>query len=49
VVTYRLLTSGSVEIDMMKKQISKKKLERLTIHGGDYRFPEGLTLNIQVV
>jgi hypothetical protein len=27
-----------VEIDMMKKQISKKKLERLTIHGGDYRF-----------
>ena len=38
VVTYRLLTSGSVEIDMMKKQISKKKLERLTIHGGDYRF-----------
>lgn len=37
-VTYRLLTSGSVEIDMMKKQISKKKLERLTIHGGDYRF-----------
>lgn len=37
VVTYRLLTSGSVEIDIMKKQISKKKLERLTIHGGDYR------------
>lgn len=37
VVVYRLLTSGSVEIDMMKKQISKKKLERLTIHGGDYR------------
>jgi hypothetical protein len=37
VVTYRLLTSGSVEIDMMKKQMSKKKLERLTMQGGDYR------------
>ena len=37
VVTYRLLTSGSVEIDMMKRQISKKKLERLTMQGGDYR------------
>lgn len=37
VVTYRLLTSGSVEIDMMRKQISKKKLERLTMQGGDYR------------
>lgn len=28
---------GSVEIDMMKKQVSKKKLERLTIQGGDFR------------
>ena len=37
VVVYRLLTVGSVEIDIMKKQISKKKLERLTIHGGDFR------------
>lgn len=37
VVTYRLLTAGSVEIDMMRKQISKKKLERLTVIGGDYR------------
>jgi hypothetical protein len=37
VISYRLLTTGSVEIDMMKRQISKKKLERLTIHGGDYR------------
>ncbi len=36
-VSYRLLTTASVEIDMMKKQISKKKLERLTIQGGDYR------------
>lgn len=31
------MTSGSIEIDMMKKQLSKKKLERLTIQGGDYR------------
>lgn len=37
VVSYRFLTSGSVEIDVMRKQMSKKKLERLTIHGGDYR------------
>ena len=37
VMVYRLLTVGSVEISMMEKQISKKKLERLTIHGGDYR------------
>ena len=37
VLVYRLLTVGSVEIEMMEKQISKKKLERLTIHGGDYR------------
>ena len=37
VVAYRLLTAGSVEIDMMEKQISKKKLERMTIQGGDYR------------
>jgi SNF2 family DNA or RNA helicase len=37
VLVYRLLTVGSVEIDMMEKSISKKKLERLTVHGGDYR------------
>eukprot|EP00981_Chlorochromonas_danica_P010315 scaffold3120_cov167-Ochromonas_danica.AAC.2 len=37
VVVYRLLTMGSIEIDMMKKQVSKKKLERLTIQGGDFR------------
>ena len=37
VLVYRFLTVGSVEIEMMEKQISKKKLERLTIHGGDYR------------
>lgn len=36
VAVYRLLTMGSVEIEMMDKQISKKKLERLSIVGGDY-------------
>ena len=36
VVVYRLLTAGSVEIDMMEKQISKKKLERMAVIGGDY-------------
>ena len=34
---YRLLTVGSVEIEMMEAQISKKKLERLSITGGDFR------------
>jgi ATP-dependent DNA helicase len=37
VLVYRLLTVGSVEIEMLEKQISKKKLERLSIVGGDYR------------
>jgi len=37
VVVYRLLTSGSVEIGMMEKQLSKKKLERMAITGGDFR------------
>lgn len=37
VVVYRLLTAGSVEMDMLAKQISKKKLERMTIAGGDYK------------
>lgn len=37
VVVYRLLTAGSVEIEMMERQISKKKLERLAVYGGDYR------------
>lgn len=37
VAVYRLLTKGSVEIEMMETQISKKKLERLSIVGGDYR------------
>jgi len=34
---YRLLTVNSVDIDMMERQISKKKLERMTIAGGDFR------------
>lgn len=37
VVVYRLLTPGSVEIEMMERQISKKKLERLAVYGGDFR------------
>lgn len=37
VAVYRFLTAGSVEIEMMEKQISKKKLDRMTIHGGDFR------------
>lgn len=50
VVAYRLLSAGSVEIDMMHKQISKKKLERITIHGGDYRKAgqrAGVTLTVE--
>ena len=37
VAVYRLLTVGSVDIDMMEKQMSKKKLERMAIVGGDFR------------
>jgi hypothetical protein len=37
VAVYRLLTVNSVDIDMMEKQVSKKKLERMTIAGGDFR------------
>merc|ERR1712157_124839 len=37
VAVYRLLTLGSVDIEMMEKQISKKKLERMAIVGGDFR------------
>lgn len=39
VAVYRLLTHGSVEIDMMEKQISKKKLERMAIQGGNFAKP----------
>ncbi len=38
VAVYRLLTVNSVDwYDMMEKQISKKKLERMAILGGDFR------------
>lgn len=37
VVTYRLITTNSVDIEMLEKQVSKKKLERLAIQGGDFR------------
>jgi len=37
VAVYRLLTVNSVDIEMMEKQVSKKKLERMTIAGGDFR------------
>ena len=37
VAVYRLLTTGCVDIEMMEKQISKKKLERMAIVGGDFR------------
>jgi len=37
VAVYRLLTCNSVDVDMMEKQISKKKLERMAIAGGDFR------------
>ena len=37
VIVYRLLTHNSIEIEVMERQLSKKKLEKLTIHGGDYR------------
>jgi ATP-dependent DNA helicase len=36
VVVYRLLTTGSVEIEMLEKQISKRKLERMAIVGGEF-------------
>ena len=34
---YRLLTSNSVDVEMMEKQISKNKLARMAISGGDFR------------
>jgi len=37
VAVYRLLTVNSVDMEMMEKQVSKKKLERMTIAGGDFR------------
>ena len=37
VAVYRLLTANSVDIEMMEKQISKNKLARMAITGGDFR------------
>ncbi|KAI2506567.1 Class II histone deacetylase complex subunits 2 and 3 [Fragilaria crotonensis] len=37
VAVYRLLTFGSVDIDMMEKALSKKKLERMAIAGGGFK------------
>mmetsp|Transcript_28156 Transcript_28156/g.46635 ORF Transcript_28156/g.46635 Transcript_28156/m.46635 type:complete len:848 (+) Transcript_28156:111-2654(+) len=39
VAVYRLLTAGSVDIEMMEKALSKKKLERMTIAGGEFKKP----------
>jgi ATP-dependent DNA helicase len=39
VAVYRLLTVGSVDIEMMEKAISKKKLERMAIAGGEFKKP----------
>ena len=36
VAVYRLLTANSVEIQMFEKQISKNKLARMTVVGGDF-------------
>lgn len=41
VAVYRLLTVNSVDIEMMEKQISKRKLERMTIAGGEFKKPGG--------
>lgn len=37
VAVYRLLTINSVDIEMMETQISKNKLARMAITGGDFR------------
>eukprot|EP00639_Heterosigma_akashiwo_P034623 CAMPEP_0194723148 /NCGR_PEP_ID=MMETSP0296-20130528/14199_1 /TAXON_ID=39354 /ORGANISM="Heterosigma akashiwo, Strain CCMP2393" /LENGTH=724 /DNA_ID=CAMNT_0039626455 /DNA_START=94 /DNA_END=2264 /DNA_ORIENTATION=+ len=37
VAVYRLVSAGSVEVEMMEKAVSKKKLERMAIVGGDFR------------
>jgi len=48
VVVYRLLTIGSVEIDMMEKQVSKKKLERMCVSGGNFARPGKRTGNTKI-
>jgi ATP-dependent DNA helicase len=37
VAVYRLLTVNSVDVDMMEAQMSKNKLARMAIAGGDFR------------
>jgi ATP-dependent DNA helicase len=37
VAVYRLLTVNSVDVEMMEAQISKNKLARMAISGGDFR------------
>lgn len=37
VAVYRLLTINTVDMEMMEKQISKNKLARMAITGGDFR------------
>jgi len=37
VAVYRLLTVNTVDMEMMEKQISKNKLARMAIAGGDFR------------
>ncbi len=37
VAVYRLLSVGTVDVEMMEKQISKNKLARMAISGGDFR------------
>eukprot|EP00548_Thalassiothrix_antarctica_P008923 CAMPEP_0194133680 /NCGR_PEP_ID=MMETSP0152-20130528/3745_1 /TAXON_ID=1049557 /ORGANISM="Thalassiothrix antarctica, Strain L6-D1" /LENGTH=776 /DNA_ID=CAMNT_0038829025 /DNA_START=397 /DNA_END=2727 /DNA_ORIENTATION=- len=39
VAVYRLLSVGSVDIEMMEKALSKKKLERMAIAGGSFKKP----------
>mmetsp|Transcript_1513 Transcript_1513/g.2056 ORF Transcript_1513/g.2056 Transcript_1513/m.2056 type:complete len:788 (-) Transcript_1513:75-2438(-) len=39
VAVYRLLSVGSVDIEMMEKALSKKKLERMAIAGGGFKKP----------
>ncbi|CAM9739788.1 unnamed protein product [Phaeothamnion confervicola] len=39
VVVYRLITVGSIEVEMLKRQGDKKKLQRMTVDGGCYSRP----------
>eukprot|EP00616_Rhizochromulina_sp_CCMP1243_P008611 CAMPEP_0118998780 /NCGR_PEP_ID=MMETSP1173-20130426/63245_1 /TAXON_ID=1034831 /ORGANISM="Rhizochromulina marina cf, Strain CCMP1243" /LENGTH=752 /DNA_ID=CAMNT_0006950279 /DNA_START=20 /DNA_END=2278 /DNA_ORIENTATION=- len=39
VVVYRMICTGTVEVELMQKQFSKKKLERMAITGGQFSRP----------